>query len=173
MVLQWPIEGAEEVTISMNCFVVDLALGEIGARLPDDGAGAGALAVKPAVEHRPAGQDDGGNVDCRRRHDAGGRRLVAAGRQHHAVDGIAHQDFDEAEIGEVAVERRRRPLAGLLDRMDRKLERHAAGRDDPVAHPLGQLEVMAVAGREIGAGLRDADDRLAGAQLPGVRPKLR
>ena len=35
----------------------------------------------------------------------------------------------------------------------------------PVAHPLGKLEMMAVARRKVGAGLGDADDRLAGLQL--------
>ena len=103
--------------------VVDLAFGKVGARLPDDGARAAALTVMPAVEHRSAGEDDRGNVDRRRRHDAGRRRLVASGRQHHAVDEIAHQDFDEAEIGEIAVERGGRPLARLLNRMNRKFER--------------------------------------------------
>ena len=103
--------------------VVDLALGEVGARLPDDGARAAALAMMPAVEHGPAGEHDGGNVDRRRGHDAGRRRLVAAGRQHHAVDEIAHQDFDEAEIGEIAVKRGGRPLARLLNWVNRKFER--------------------------------------------------
>ena len=106
--------------------VVDLARGELLARLPDHGARARALAVMPAVDHRPAGEHDRRQVDGRRRHDAGGRRLVAAGRQHDAVDEIAVEDFDEAEIGEVAVERRGRPLAGLLDRMHRKFKGHAA-----------------------------------------------
>ena len=145
--------------------VVDLALGEVGARLPDDRPRARALAVMPAVVHRAARQHDRRNVDRRRGHDAGGRRLVAAGRQHDAVDEIAHQDLDQAEIGEVAVERRGRPLAGFLDRMDRELERNAARGEDSVAHPLRRVEMMAVAGREIGAGLGDADDRLARAQF--------
>ena len=35
-------------------FVVDLTLGQQPARFPDDGAGAGALALPPAVEHRAA-----------------------------------------------------------------------------------------------------------------------
>ena len=152
--------------------VVDLAFGKVGARLPDDGARAAALAVMPAVEHRSAGEDDGGNVDRRRRHDAGRRRLVAAGRQHDAVDEIAHQDFDEAKIGEIAVERRGRPLSRLLNRVDRKFERQSPGRGDAVAHTLGEFEVMAVAGRKIGAGLGDADDRLAGAQFAGRQAEI-
>ena len=165
MVLQWPIEGAEAATMSMKFLVVDLAGGDILARLPDDRAGTGKLAVMIAVEHRPAGKHDRRRVDGRRRHQAGRRGLVAAGRQHHAVERIAEQHFDQAEIGEIAVERRRRPLAGLLDGMDRKFEGDAAGIADALAHALGQLEVMAVAGAQVGAGLRDADDRLAGCQF--------
>ena len=145
--------------------VVDLAGGEPLARFPDHGAGAGALAVVPAVQHRPARQHDRRHVDGRRRHQAGRRGLVAAGGQHHAVEGIAEQDFDQAEIGEVAVERRGRALAGLLDRMDRKFHRDAAGRADAFAHPVRQFEMVAVAGRQVVAGLGDADDRLAGLQF--------
>ena len=85
--------------------------------------------------------------------------------QHDAVERIAVEHLDQAEIGEVAVERRGRPLAGFLDRMHRELEGDAAGGADALAHALGELEVVAVARRQIGAGLRDADDRLAGAQL--------
>ena len=41
--------------------------------------------------------------------------------QHDAVERIAVQHLDQAEIGEVAVERGGRPLAGLLDRMAREI----------------------------------------------------
>jgi hypothetical protein len=93
--------------------------------------------------------------------------LAAATVKHDAVNEITHQDFDQPEIGEIAVERRCGPLAGLLKRMDGKLERYAARRDDPVANPLGEVEMMPVAGDEVRAGLGDADDRLAGAQFRG------
>ena len=76
---------------------------------------------------------------------------------------VAHQDFDEAEIGEIAIERRGRPLPRFLNRVHRKFERQPPGRGDPVAHALGEFKVMAIAGRKIRAGLRNADDRLAGA----------
>ena len=145
--------------------VVDLAGGEPFALLPDDGAGAGALAVEPAVEHRAAREHDRGQVDGCRRHHAGRRRLVAAGGQHHAVQRIAEQDFDQAEIGEVAVKCRGRPLAGLLDRVGREFHCDAAGHTDAFADPVRQFDVMAVAGGKIVAGLRDADDRLAGLQF--------
>ena len=145
--------------------VVDLALGEELAAFPDDRAGTGKAALPPAVQHRAAGQHDGRDVHRRRAHQAGGRRLVAAGGQHHAIDRIAVQHLHQAEIREVAIQRRGRPLAGLLDRMDREFQRHAAGRTNAVAHAARQLDMMPVARRQIGAGLGDADDRLAAAQL--------
>ena len=49
--------------------------------------------------------------------------------------------------------------------MARKLERDAAGRLDAGADALGELDVVAVAGRQVGARLGDADHRLAGLQL--------
>ena len=142
--------------------LVDLTRGEFAARAPDHRARADQFAVMPAIEHRSAGQHDGGNVDGRRRHDLRGRGLVAAGGQHHGVDRIAVQDFDEAEIGEIAIERGRRPAAILEDRMQRKFHGHAARVADALAHALHGVEVHAVAGREIAAGLRDADDGSAG-----------
>ena len=75
--------------------------------------------------------------------------------------GVAVEHLDQAEVGQVAVERRGRALAGLLDRVDRELDRDAAGVADAVADPLGELEVVAVARRQVAAGLGDADDRLA------------
>ena len=172
MVLQWPTDGAEAAAMSHELLLVDAAGRQLLARLPHRHAGAAALALPPAVQHRPAGEHDRRNVHGRGRHDAGRRGLVAAGHQHDAVERIAVEDFDEAEIGEVAVERRGRPLAGLLDRMHRKLERDAARRADAFAHAARQFEMMPVAGREVGAGLRDADDRLAGAQLLRGEPEV-
>ena len=58
--------------------IADLAGRHHLAGLPDDGAGTDALAPVPAVQHGADRQGDGGNVDGRRRHQAGGRGLVAA-----------------------------------------------------------------------------------------------
>src|SRR5262249_22987858 len=77
-----------------------------------------------------------------------------------------------AEIGEVAVERRGRTLAGFLDRMDRELEGDAAGVVDAFAHARGELEMMAIAGREFRAGLGDAHDRLARCELLLGQPEI-
>ena len=145
--------------------VVDLAGGLILARLPDQRARAHQLAVLDVIEHRPAGEHDRRRVDGRRGHQAGRRGLVAAGHQHHAVERITVEHFDQAEISEVAVERRGRPLAGLLDGMHRELERDAAGVADAGAHALRQLDVVPVARAQVGAGLRNADDRTARRQF--------
>jgi hypothetical protein len=164
MVLQWPGDGADEAHLD-EFLGVDFARGQQFARLPDDGAGAGALAAEPAVQHRPAGEHDGRDVDGRRRHQLRRGGLVAAGGEHDAVDEIAVQDFHQPEVAEVAVERGGRTLAGFLDRMHGKLEGNPAGFANALAHAMGEFEMMAVAGREVRARLGNADDRPAGLQL--------
>src|ERR1700710_1979051 len=128
--------------------VVDLAGREAFASVPDDRAGAGKLAVIPAIEHRSARQHDGRNVDRRGGHQARGRGLVAAGGEEDAVNRIAVQDFKETEISEVAIEGSSGALAGFMDRVNRKFERNAACVADAVAYAGRQLEMMAVAGGE-------------------------
>ena len=172
MVLQWPTDGAEAAAMSTNsCWLMRPAA--ISSRafhtaMPEPQR---SPFHQPFSIGPPESTIDG-DVHGRGRHDAGRRGLVAAGHQHDAVERIAVEDLDEAQIGEVAVERRGRALAGLLDRMHRKFERDAAGRADAFAHAARELEVMAVAGREVGAGLRDADDRLAGAQFLRRQPEV-
>ena len=77
------------------------------------------------------------------------------------------KDFDQAEIGQIAIERGGGALAGFLDRVAGKFQRHAAGIADAVTDAAGEFDVMAVAWRQVGTGLRDADDRLAAAQFLG------
>jgi hypothetical protein len=54
--------------------------------------------------------------------------------------------------------------------MTGEFECDAAAVANALAHALGKIEVMAVAGRKVRAGLGDADDRLAGLSSAGVRP---
>ena len=75
------------------------------------------------------------------------------------------QDFHEAEIGEIAVERGGRPAAILVEGMHRELDGDAARIADAVARALGELQMHPVARRKVGARLGDADDRAALAQL--------
>jgi hypothetical protein len=76
------------------------------------------------------------------------------------------QHLDEAQVLQVAVERGGGPLARLLDRVDGKLHRDAARVADARLDPVHQEDVDLVAGHEVGAGLRDADDGLFGLQPP-------
>jgi hypothetical protein len=113
-----------------------------------------------------------GDVDGRRRHQLRRRRLVAAGRQHDTVDEVAVKRFHESQVAEVAIERGRRALACLLDRVQRKLERYTAGFADTLAHAMRELEVMPVARRKIGSRLGDADDRLSSLQLFALQAEV-
>src|SRR3954464_9490460 len=49
--------------------------------------------------------------------------------------------------------------------MGREFHRDAAGLADAFADAMGKLDMVAVAGGEVVAGLGDADDRLAGLKL--------
>src|SRR5262249_58401566 len=72
---------------------------------------------------------------------------------------------DEAERGEGAVGGRSGALAGFLEGMDRKFEGKAASLANPFADAFGEFQVVPVAGAQVRAGLRDADNRFAGRQL--------
>ena len=148
--------------------VIDLATAEHFARFPHDRAAAGALSPllaigMPAVEHRTDRQRNRRKIDGGRRHQRGRRGLVAADREHHAIERIAIKHFDQPKVCQVAIEPGGRALAGFLDRVDREFDRDPAGIADTFAHPLGQHEVVAVAWGQVTAGLRDADDRPARA----------
>ncbi len=148
-----------------EALVVDLAGGQKFARLPHDGARTGALPLVPAVQHRADRQGDRRDVDGRRRHQAGRGRLVAADRQHHAVQRITVQNLDQADIGQVAVEAGGRALAGFLDRVNRELDGDAAGFTNALPDAFGQHHVVPVARRQVRTGLGDADDRPVGLQF--------
>ena len=164
MVLQCPSEGAEAAAASRNCFSVICPAASLRR---DDGTGAHQFSFVPAVEHWTARQHDGRDVDGRCGHHLGRRGLVAAGGENHRVDRIPVQDFDEPEIREVAIERRRGPAAILENRVQRKFHGHAAGIADAFAYTLDGVEMHPVARREVTAGLCDADDRFARQQLIG------
>ena len=86
--------------------------------------------------HHDLGHDlarrDGAAV---RPHQQRRRGLVAADGQHHAVERIAIEHLDEAEIGKVAVERRSRAAAIFEDRVDGKLDSDSARVPDTILNP--------------------------------------
>ncbi len=98
--------------------------------------------------------------------------LSQPGGQHHAVDGIAEQRLHQPQVGQVAVEVGGRPLAGLLDGVDRELEGDAARLPDALPDTLGELQVRPVAGRQVRTRLGDADERLARLQLLPRQPPV-
>ena len=145
--------------------IINLAGGDHLACLPDDGAGPGALAIVPSIQHRADRQRNGWNIDRRGRHQQCRCCLVTANHQHDAVDRIAVKGLDKAQIGKVAVQHRCRPLASFLNGMNRNFDRQAAGGDDAVAHPLCQFKMVPVAGGQIRSGLCQSNDRTPVAQL--------
>src|SRR3546814_2423973 len=88
------------------------------------------------------------------------------------VDRIAVEGFDKTQIGEVAVEPGGGALSRFLNRMNRKFQCDSARFANSFADALGQHQMMAVARRQIRPGLRDADDRLARAQLVEAEPEI-
>lgn len=71
--------------------------------------------------------------------------VLVPDRQHHAVERIAEQRFDQSQIGKIAIEPGGRSLVGFLNRMRRKFDRDAARIADAVAHPLREDQVVPVA----------------------------
>ena len=145
--------------------IIDLAPGQQGAGFPDHRAGTNHATLPPAVEHWPARQHDGRDIDRRCCHQAGGCRLVAAGGQHHTVERIAIEHLDQTDIGKIAVQRRGGAFAGFLNRVDRKFKGNTARIANAGAGTFRQINMVAVAGRQVAAGLGNADDRFAGAQF--------
>ena len=56
--------------------------------------------------------------------------------------------------------------------MGRKLQGDPAGIANSFAHPLGELDVMTIAGGKVRPALRNADDRLAAGQLLTGEPEI-
>ena len=75
------------------------------------------------------------------------------------------QNFHQPEVGQVAVERGGRAAQGFLDGMHRELQRQTAGRAHAFFDSLRQLEMDAVARRDVAAALGYADDGQARLQL--------
>ena len=71
------------------------------------------------------------------------------------------EDFGKGEVGEVPVDGGGGAAAAFLDGVGGEDERYAAGVADAVAEAAGEIEMDAIAGGEVGAGLGDTDDRLA------------
>ena len=140
--------------------------------LPYDRARPDALTLVPPVEHRSDGQGNCGDIDRSGNHQVGGHDLVTSNRKDHPVQWIAEQQFDQSEVGQLAVQSRRGSLPCLLDRMNRKLERNAADFPNPVFDTRRKCQMVLVAGSQVAAGLRDSDDRATRCSSATERPKF-
>lgn len=75
------------------------------------------------------------------------------------------ENLNQAQVRQIAIDSRSGPPGALLYRMRRKLKGDPASCPDAFAHPFNQLKMMAIARRQIRAGLRDPDNRLSRHEL--------
>ena len=106
IVLQKPVEGAEDATSSMKPLAVDFAGREQLARFPHDGARAGALPSCQPLSIGPTDSAIAGMFTVAAAIRQRGHGLVAADGQHDTIERIAVEHLDQAQICEVAVEAR-------------------------------------------------------------------
>ncbi len=134
---------------------------DLFAELPDHGAGTDVLAFVLAVEHRPAGDDDGRHVATGRAHQQCWSGFVATGEQHYAVDRVAANRFFNVHARQVAGEHGRRAQVRFAIGEHREFHRKTTGLDHPAFDVLRDLAEVRVARGQFRPGVANADDRLA------------
>ena len=116
--------------------------------------------------HRPARDEDGGNVQPHRRHQHARRDLVAVGDADHRIGamGIDHV-FDGVGDQLARGQRIQHPVMAhrdpVIDRDGVELLGHAARRLDLARDQLAQVLQMHMARHELRERIGDGDDRLA------------
>ena len=133
----------------------------LGLELPHVRSRTDVLALVLAVEHRPASDHDGRQIDAGRRHQQARRRLVAAGQQHHPVERVGAHQLLGLEREKVPVEHGGRAHQRLAGGHDGELQREPAGLPDATLDRLGDPVQVGVARRQLRPGGRDADHRPA------------
>ena len=113
------------------------------------------------IEHGAAREDDGGQVHGAGGHDAGGCGFVASGGEDNSINGVPVQDFDQPQVCEVAVEGSRGPFALFGNGVNGKFKGDAAVVANTGFDAIDQFDVNAVAGGEVAARLRDANNGFA------------
>ena len=97
---------------------------------PGVGARAQRLALPVAAQHRTGGQIDRRDIHAGGAEQQRRRGLVAAAHQHHAIDGVAAQQFLGVHRQQIAVEHGGRLQEGFRQRQRRQFHRKAAGHQD-------------------------------------------
>ena len=128
--------------------------------------------------HRPAGDEDGRDVEAQRRHQHAGRDLVAIGDADHGVGavGVDHV-FDR--VGDQFARRQRIEHAvmahgdAVIDGDGVEFLGDAAGLFDLARDQLAKVLEMDMARHELGEGIDHGDDRLAEIANPSCRWRAR
>ena len=128
---------------------------------PGVGPRAQRLALPVAAQHRPGGEIDRGQIHAGGTQQQRRRGLVAAAHQHHAVDGVAAQQFLGIHRQQVAVEHGGRLQERFRQRQRRQLHREAAGHQDAALDVVDPALEMHVAGLRVRPGIEDRDHRAA------------
>ena len=169
-----PVRARHRVLDLGEVLLADPARAQLLVVVPAVRARAELLPAPAAVEHRPAGDDDRRDVRRARAQDRRRVRLVAAGEQDDAVEGIGADRLLDVHRHQVAIEHRRRLHQRLAERHDRELAREAAGLQDAALDRLGQAAQVHVAVDELRPRVADADhgssaERLV-ADAAGLQP---
>ena len=146
--------------------VGDLAGAPLVPVFPGIRARAQRLALPVAAQHRPGRQIDRGDVHAGGAEQQRRRGLVAAAHQHHAVDGMAAQQFLGVHRQQIAVEHGGRLQERFRQRQRRQFHRKAAGHQDAALDVVDPALEMHVAGLRVRPGVEDRDHR---AVLPLLR----
>ncbi len=133
---------------------------------PHVGARPHVAATELAVEHRPAGHHDRGQVHARCGHEHCRGGLVAAGEQHDCIQGIGPQQLLDFHRHEVAEQHGGRPHERFTKRHRRELEREAACLPDASLDRISDASQMRVARRQLGPAVGDADNGPSVKYLP-------
>ncbi len=116
--------------------------------------------------HRPAGDEDGRDVEAQRRHQHAGRDLVAIGDADHRVGAVGVDHVFDA-VGDQLARRQRIEHAvmahgdAVIDGDGVELLGDAAGLLDLARDQLAEILQVDMARHELGEGVDHRDDRLA------------
>ena len=116
--------------------------------------------------HRPAADEDRGDIAAHRPHEHAGHDLVAIGDADHAVEAVGlydrlHGVGNHLAAGQRVFHARVAHGDAVVHADGVEDEGHAAGRADALLDVLPHLVQVDVAGDDVGVAVTDGDERLA------------
>ncbi len=163
---QEPQVGQAERSMTSTSSSADAVVGGGDHRVDEVDLLQHALGDDLAGLHRPAGDEDGRDVEAHRRHQHAGRDLVAVGDADQrvgamGVDHVLDAVGDELARGQAVEHAVMAHGDAVIDRDGVELLGDAAGLLDLARHQLAEILEVDMAGHELGEGVRHRDDRLA------------